>query len=342
MTYYENARMRLLCGNVIDIARSLPGGSVDAIVTSPPYFGLRTYDHDDQFGLEATPGEYVENLRTLFAELRRALTDGGTLWLNLGDSYASGNRTTYDADGGKIRVRGRAATRAPSSIPCKNLLGIPWRVAFALQDDGWILRNEIVWHKPNAMPNSVQDRLSTRHEKMFLFSKSQKYFFDLDAVREECVTTQPGNPSFRANGKSDRRAKNHASPPGQAVQTNMVATGTRHLASHARGKNPGDVWRPNADTDFWSINTHPFKEAHFACFPPELARRPILAGCPAGGVVLDPFAGSCTTGRVALDHGRRFVGIDLNSNYLDIALSSDKRLGPYVGAIGLSLDEFAE
>jgi len=181
---YADGRARLLLGNAIDVLRTLPDESVDCCVTSPPYFGLRDYGIEGQYGTEATPSEYVQTMRQLFAEVRRVLTDGGTLWLNIGDSYYSGKGASTGQDQkNPARRFGKRAVDGPSwGLTRKNLIGIPWRVAFALQDDGWILRNEIVWHKPNAMPEAVADRLSTSHEKIFLFTRSIRYSFDLGEI----------------------------------------------------------------------------------------------------------------------------------------------------------------
>ena len=276
--YYQDDRVTLYHGDAATVLAALPAQSVNCIVTSPPYFGLRDYGVDGQVGAEASPAEFVAALVAVFREARRVLADDGTLWLNLGDSYASGGRK-------------------PSELPGKNLIGIPWRVAFALQDDGWILRNDIIWHKPNAMPESVTDRLSNRHEHMFMFSKKQRYWFDLDPIREEPVTR---------NKPTGKRSIHEAWNSGTGLRPH---TGAR--TTHKNGKNPGDVW---------TIATQPFRGAHFATFPVALAERCAKAGCKHGGVVLDPFSGSGTAGLAALRHGRRFVGIDLNSDYLDPSL----------------------
>lgn len=301
--YYQDETVTLHHGKALDVARGMASGSVDCIVTSPPYYGLRDYKVRGQYGQEKTPSGFVRNMRILFSELRRVLADDGTLWLNLGDSYSGGNRKSYDTDGGKTRARGHSAARPDSGLPGKNLLGIPWRVAFALQKDGWILRNAIIWNKPNAMPESVTDRLSNRYEPIFLFSKSQRYWFDLDPIREKELTAHsPTSPRHQNGGgsKESLRAVRASSYLG-AVQTNPA------------GKNPGDVW---------NINTQPFPGAHFAVFPQELARRAIAAGCRPGGTVLDPFSGSGTTGLVAQNNGRKYVGIDLNAGYLKLSLET--------------------
>lgn len=307
--HYQDDQVTLHHGDALDVARELPAGAADCIVTSPPYFGLRDYGEPGQYGLEATPAEYVETMRALFAELRRVLADDGTLWLNLGDSYAGswGNQghksDRDDLNAARRRCGAYTATTHTGSIrpgmpAAKNLMGVPWRVAFALQDDGWILRNAIIWHKPNAMPSSVTDRLSGRYEHVFMFSESPRYWFDLDAVRVE----------YGGDRDPSRRARS-----GAVNKVNSVATAWQE----DRGRNPGDVWE---------IPTQPFPGAHFAVFPVALPQRCILAGCKPGGTVLDPFNGSGTTGLAAQRTGRRYIGIDLNREYLDLTLSHPKRL----------------
>ena len=220
--------------------------------------------------------------------------------------------------GGHKADASKARRAAVVGLPAKNLLGIPWRTAFALQDDGWILRNDIVWHKPNAMPESVTDRLSSRHEHVFMFSKSRRYWFDLDPIREP-VVYPAGSPALNwardtkeadVPGQSMRQHRSGRTH-GKASAANLAPTGERHLSQSERGRNPGDVW---------TIATQPFSEAHFAVMPHALAERCILAGCKPGGVVLDPFSGSGTTGLAAGKHGRRYVGIDLSRDYLDLSL----------------------
>ncbi len=282
--FYRDDAVTLHHGDSLQVLQSLPDESVNCCVTSPPYYGLRDYGNEGQYGLEPTPAAYVETMRALFAEVRRVLAKDGTLWLNLGDSYA----------------------------PTKNLLGIPWRVAFALQDDGWILRNAIVWAKPNAMPEPVTDRLSTKHELIFMFSRSRKYWFDLDPIREAHTregANVGGQPSLRAVavGPMDRGGKS---------QFERTAEQRNSTAFHPAGRNPGDVWE---------IPTTPFPGAHFAVFPQEIPRRAILAGCKPGGTVLDPFSGSGTTGLVAGQIGRKYVGIDLSAEYLSMSLKTRLR-----------------
>jgi len=303
--YYADDLVTLHLGDCLEVLRTMPDASVNCCVTSPPYFGLRDYGVQGQYGLEASPAEYVETMRAVFAEVRRVLADDGTLWLNLGDSYSAsppgkteqpmGRSTLHGkARAGKLRESQRlGGVDKTKFLPQKNLMGIPWRVAFALQDDGWILRNDIIWSKPNAMPESVTDRLSTRHEHLFMLSKARMYWFDLDPVREPVMYPD------------DRRSER-----GQAVGHIHMSPATR-TDSHENGRNPGDVW---------TIATQPFSAAHFAVMPQALAERAILAGCKPGGTVLDPFSGSGTTGLAATKHGRRYVGIDLSRDYLDLSL----------------------
>jgi site-specific DNA-methyltransferase (cytosine-N4-specific) len=310
--YYEDDSVTLFHGDALAVASELPDAGASCIVTSPPYYGLRDYGVSGQYGLESSPAEYVETLRALFHELRRVLADDGTMWLNLGDGYSTRKviRDSSHQSGfhptrtdhhslGKSWVENKADgnTRMPAGygLPEKNLLGAPWRVAFALQDDGWILRNSIVWHKPNAMPESVSDRLAVRHEMVFLFVKAKRYWFNLDALRR---------PHAQVTLDSVGRARISYEAPGQAP--NMKS---RRLS--AAGANPGDVWE---------IPTRPFASAHFAVMPLELAERCVQAGCKPDGVVLDPFSGSATTGLAAARHGRKYIGIELNADYIDLSL----------------------
>ena len=263
---------------------------------------LQKYFRPAEYGLEASPAEYVETMRALFLELRRVLADDGTLWLNIGDSYIGGANSggANQNDGGPaVRIKGLPPKRG---LPAKNLLGIPWRVAFALQDDGWILRNAIIWNKPNAMPESVTDRLSGRYEMVFMLSKKPRYWFDLDPIREPHIHVET----------LGVYTKDRAERPQNGAESSTCGT-TYNMGFSKNGKNPGDVW---------NINTQPFSASHFAVMPRELAQRCILAGCKPGGTVLDPFNGSGTTGLAAQKTGRKYVGIDISRDYLDLTLSS--------------------
>jgi len=294
---------------------------------------------DRQYGLEPTPQDYVDRLRAVFVELRRVLVDTGTVWLNLGDSYSADppGRTSDPMRASTLSGTATAATMRESVraagvkrarvLPRKNLIGMPWRVAFALQRDGWILRNAIVWHKPNAMPESVRDRLSNRYELLFLLTKQQKYYFDLDVIREPLARPDALDENIVIGGNKGRHGGVDAtarrrgntvygkyissSPFTRTPGAAMRPTGTQHRAGHPRGKNPGDVW---------SISTRPLREAHFAAYPIDIPLRCIAAGCPPDGVVLDPFSGAATTGLAARQLDRTYIGIDLNRDFHDIGL----------------------
>ncbi|WP_100521754.1 DNA-methyltransferase [Mycobacteroides abscessus] len=322
--YYQDESVSLHHGDALDVARALPAGGADCIVTSPPYFGLRDYGVPGQYGLEDSPAEYVENIRALFTELRRVLADDGTLWLNLGDSYYSGRGNPGpNADDRKNVTRCgwvRPVDRTGQGwAKPKDLLGIPWRVAFALQDDGWTLRNDIIWSKPNAMPESVVDRLAGRHEHVFMLTKSKRYWFDLDSVRVGYSGDR--SPSRRARTGATNKVNSIATAwhpdqtpyPDMRPQPIKASTGEdkRDAFTDRGGRNPGDVWE---------IPTQPFPGAHFAVMPPKLAQRCIAAGCKPGGTVLDPFSGSGTTGMAAQRLGRKYIGIDLNAEYLELSL----------------------
>jgi DNA modification methylase len=279
----------------------LAAQSVHCCVTSPPYFGLRDYGVAGQVGLEPTPGAFVEVMVEVFRAVRRVLRDDGTLWLNLGDSYAGGqrqtgrndtNRETPGGRGGSFRGGARRAIACDTpGIKPKDLIGIPWRVAFALQADGWYLRSDIIWNKPNPMPESVTDRPTCAHEHIFLLAKSERYFYDADAIRDPL-----SNP--------DRLIFRHSVRAG--IDTNGGNQANGFTTQNPKGSNKRNVW---------TVATQPYSGAHFATFPPRLIEPCILAGCPPGGTVLDPFAGAGTTGLVADRLGRNAVLIELNSDY---------------------------
>jgi DNA modification methylase len=287
-------------GDCRAVLAGLPAGSVHTVVTSPPYFGLRDYGHDGQIGLEPTPDEFVAALVAVFREVRRALRDDGTVWLNLGDSYAGGGcgardemRWPKQSRNDHMPVHAKAST----GLKNKDLIGIPWMVAFALRADGWYLRSEIIWAKPNPMPESVTDRPTKAHEQVFLLSKGPRYFYDADAVRE----VDGGRPSGNGFVRDHRLTYQNADGTGR---------GNEEQWEPGRGRNKRSVW---------TVATQPYPGAHFATFPPKLIEPCILAGCPEGGAVLDPFAGAGTTGMVALQHGRSFVGCELNPVYAQMA-----------------------
>jgi len=318
----------IIQGDCLEELRKLPSEAVDCCITSPPYFGLRDYGVDGQIGLEESPEAYVSKLVEVFREVRRVLKKEGTLWLNLGDSYA-GSWGNYHPNsppgkhGQRLKETARwnrpaykdQTFRPPTSnklengIKPKDLIGIPWMVAFALRADGWWLRSDIIWAnlsmvrpfqspEPNCMPESVTDRPTKSHEYLFLLSKSQNYFYDHDAVKEKSSERSVGgeyrNPSYmkKCGSRNDGDSKTLAKRP---------ESGTRNKRT------------------VWTIPTKPFKEAHFATFPEKLIEPCVLAGCPEGGICLDPFFGAGTTGLVAKKIGRRFIGIELNPEYISMA-----------------------
>lgn len=280
--------------------RGMDAESAHTCVTSPPYFGLRDYGHEGQIGLEDTPDAYVGRLVEVFREVRRVLRDDGTVWMNLGDSYAANRGYQVEQTKGGPKhgiaqaVSGRPQSAADYGLKPKDLIGIPWRVAFALQADGWYLRQDIIWHKPNPMPESVRDRCTKAHEYVFLLSKSPRYYFDHEAIKEPAAKSSIARLS---QATLDQQAGS-ARVPGK-TNGNMKAVG-------------GDMRNKRS---VWTVTTKPFKGAHFATFPPDLIEPCILAGCPPGGVVLDPFGGSGTTAGVAIKHGRNAVLCELNPEY---------------------------
>lgn len=266
-------------GDAAEALMQMPDGLVNTIVTSPPYFGQRNYEVDGQVGSEKDHSEYVERIVSIFRHARKVLSDDGTLWLNLGDKYLKGA-----------------------------LLGMPWRVALALIDDGWTLRSDVIWHKPNAMPHSAKTRPTTDHEYLFLFSKSKNYYYDADAIREPHVTFSEKS---KMRGGRNHLGKRGGTPEAGKNEGNSNLHDARwDQAFHPLGRNKRTVW---------SVPLGKFREAHFAVFPEKLIEPCVLAGSPRGGVVLDPFFGSGTAGLVALNNGRRFVGIDLNRDYCEMA-----------------------
>jgi len=305
--------LTILVGDCIESMRALPDGCVHTCITSPPYYGLRDYGHAGQIGLEPTPEAYVDKMVEVFREVRRVLRDDGTVWLNLGDSYArqagpeeSKLATSYTNSTGHRRVMDEGGSVCKKNVPPvglkpKDLIGIPWRVAFALQADGWWLRQDIIWAKPNPMPESVTDRCTKAHEYIFLLSKSASYYYDADAIKEPSVNTEA-----EQAGKRIKKQHKGQSDPGGKRETTGGFTNTGYYPT----RNKRSVW---------TVTTKPYKGAHFATFPPDLIRPCVLAGSPVGGTVLDPFGGSGTTGMVALQEGRRAILCELNPDYVAMA-----------------------
>ena len=290
--------IKILEGDCLQTLSSLEEKSVNTCVTSPPYWGLRDYGEDNQLGQEETPEKFVQNLVKVFQEIRRVLRDDGTVWLNLGDTYCGTGHKGDTKDmlicGGKARNgQSFALNNKVEGFKSKDLIGIPWRVAFALQADGWYLRQDIIRHKPNPMPESVQDRCTKAHEYIFLLSKSLKYYYDNEAIKEE---VQDWGTRKRSEGKYHNE--------GTGLQPHTA------LEKSYDFKNKRSVW---------TVTTKPYQEAHFATYPPELIKPCILAGCPEGGTVLDPFGGSGTTAQVANNLNRNAILCELNPQYVDIA-----------------------
>ena len=287
----------------------IESGTVDTCITSPPYWGLRDYGSDGQIGLESTPNEYVATMVEVFRAVRRVLRDDGTLWLNLGDCYNAYNHNRGSAAGTnknhhEIMPAADCGLSAPG-LKQKDLVGIPWRVAFALQADDWYLRSDIIWSKPNPMPESVTDRPTKAHEYIFLLSKSARYYYDINSIREPHTTSGAEKNIGIVDQRSLERPK-HGNNPAMRTRPGSRPTG---YFGYALGRNRRTVW---------NVPTKPYPGAHFATFPPDLIRPCILAGCPRGEIVLDPFAGSGTTGMVAEEEGRNSVLIEINPEYCDM------------------------
>lgn len=299
-------------GDCLEVLKTLPDESVHCCVTSPPYYALRDYGMEEQIGREATPKEYISRLTEVFTEVRRVLRSDGTLWLNIADTYAGkGNQGDFvDPKNPKGRS-GQAVALNYKVEGCKpkDMIGIPWMLAFALRDSGWYLRNDIIWMKENPMPESCKDRCSRCYEHIFLLSKSRKYFFDAKAISE------PIAPATAERLKRGMKGGNkYGKPvPGQP-QTQTINRPRAH----------GEITDSMINTmrnkrDVWVVNTVPFKGGHYAAYPPKLVEPCLLAGCPEGGIVLDPFFGSGTTGMVAKQLNRHYIGIELNPEYAELA-----------------------
>jgi len=335
--------IKILQGNCIDKIKELDDNSIDCVVSSPPYFGLRDYGVDGQFGLEKTYHDYLANTVKVFETFKPKLKDTATIWWNVGDSYNSTNG--FCRNKGKYKRKGRDGGSNDkkliknSIIKEKDLMMIPNRVAIALQDAGWYIRSEIIWHKPNPMPESVRDRPTSCHEKIWLITKNKKYYYDHEAIKEPITDTTAirllqknidnqkgslrGNGGMKPNGNMKAMGR-------KKFDKNMGGSGTSFV-DHSGYKKSDGTYMINSTRNkrnVWTITTKPFKDAHFATFPKDLIEPCIKAGCPEGGVVLDPFGGSGTTGIVASLNNRNAILIELNQNYIDIA---NKRIDKEVG-----------
>jgi DNA modification methylase len=350
----------IVCGDVLDCLREMADSSVHCVVTSPPYWGLRDYGVAGQLGMEATPQQYVASMVAVFREVRRVLRKDGTAWVNMGDCYATGAGKVGSCPGGgeqgekwagrgahtannsgkaSVRLAAMGPMTQPNRMPLpglkpKDLVGIPWRLAFALQEDGWWLRQDIIWSKPNPMPESVTDRCTKAHEYIFLLSKSERYYYDADSIRtayaEETKTLSFETMEFSRRdkyakpvsgwnmGAGSHDAIEHAIPKshnGSKFTDGKTAAVRARTGKGPRADNPLGANKRSV----WSVATQAYPEAHFATFPEELVLPCILAGCPTGGTVLDPFSGSGTTGVVALRYHRKYIGIELNPAYADMS-----------------------
>jgi len=322
----------LLCGDSLTMLQTLPSESVQCCVTSPPYFGLRDYGNDGQIGLEATPDEYITALVAVFREVRRVLKADGTLWLNLGDSYAAGGNGTserYQEMRGQKTATAQNLPRkvAPAGMKPKDLVGIPWMAAFALRADGWYLRSDIIWAKENPMPESVMDRPTRSHEYLFLLTKSASYYYDHEAIKEPAVSTHGSGNGFVRDERLTMNGRGSEKPwtPGKGGKNSFRGQG--HFRESAggpanrEGRDMRDVGAGDTRNkrDVWTVNTKPFPEAHFATFPPDLITPCILAGSREYDTVLDPFNGAATTGVVCKTLQRSYIGIDINPDYIEIS-----------------------
>ena len=292
-------------GNSLDVLQEMPEKSIHCCVTSPPYFALRNYQNDEQIGQEETPEEFVENLVEVFRGVKRVLRDDGTLWLNIGDTYSRGNR------GKVVSPAGVAATKnddikygdlespklnSHAVIKQKDLIGIPWRLAFALQADGWYLRSEIIWHKPNPMPESVKDRPTRAHEHIFLLTKNEKYYYDAESIKTDSTTT--------SSRKTPHKRTTQDWEDGSGLQAH-AGFDKEYTKANKR--------------DVWSVPVKSYPGAHFATYPSDLIEPCVLAGCPVDGTVIDPFSGAATTGVVACQKNRNYIGIELNPEYAKLS-----------------------
>jgi len=375
---------KILCGDCLEMLKTLPDNTVDCCVTSPPYYGLRDYGtgkwiggdpncphkrlskysaktipghaqielagnvgdaiyksvcplcgavrEDKQIGLEETPEAYIQKLVLVFREVRRVLKDDGTLWVNIGDSYAGSGKGRNSDGSANVDESSKQATSkgtidgflfksSDGQAKPKDLIGIPWMLAFALRDDGWYLRQDIIWHKPNPMPESVKDRCTKSHEYLFLLSKSPKYYFNNEAIQEDVTTHEQRPYGIVREREYGYESKRNLHPDVYSPRTkNVMSKGqtpnTMHLRREDGLKDVNYIFRNKRDV--WTIPVQPTKEAHFATYPEKLVEPCILAGSRPGGVILDPFFGSGTTGRVAVRHGRGYIGIELNPEYVEI------------------------
>ena len=296
----------ILCGDALEQLRTLEPESVQTCVTSPPYYNLRDYGAAGQIGIEETPEEYIDKLVGVFREVRRVLRQDGTMWVNIGDTYAASRAYQVTETKGTKGHTFSGGAKVPNGCKAKDMIGIPWLLAFALRADGWYLRQDIIWHKTNAMPESVRDRCTKAHEYIFLLSKSAHYYFDAAAISEP--VTGASTRRYLRNEKQQRPIFGGGKYGHDGSEESRTKSGKEYVPTPHRNKR-----------DVWEIGTGGFKGAHFAVFPERLVEPCILAGCPEGGTVLDPFTGSGTTGVVAKRLRRNFVGVEINPDYWQMA-----------------------
>ena len=304
----------IFCGDALDVLHTLPDNFVHCCITSPPYYALRDYGVDGQIGREGTPAQYVARLTEVFSEVRRVLLPSGTLWLNIADTYcgtgSKGDHLDPKNPSGR-NGQGVSLAQRVENVKAKDMIGIPWMLAFALRDYGWYLRSDIIWQKANPMPESCKDRPSRCYEHIFLLTKSKSYYYDAAAIAEPVAESTP----MRMRRKFGKN-KYSAGIPGQTHQ---------HLNDYRpNGYAEEDIPLLRNKRDVWQINSVPYKGAHFAAYPPKLVETCLLAGCPPDGIVLDPFLGSGTTAAVAKQMGRHHIGIELNPDYCTLA---EQRIG---------------
>lgn len=344
-------------GDALERLRELPAESVQTIVTSPPYWGLRDYGIEGQIGLEENPRAFLVKLVAIFEAARRVLRGDGTLWVNMGDTYAAagkggiGRSSTINGEQqtAAARARTKLGSRLADAKP-KDKHGIPWRLAFALQDSGWFFRSDVVWHKSNPMPESVRDRPTVAHEFVFLFSKSERYFYNFEHARERCVVGAAHARTSKAAARAFSRKRATKVEGKQGPLEEKRLENVRRAASSRMGREPGWRGKVKANASFnaalselvefrnwrdvWTIPSQPSSLEHFAAFPLELARRCVIAGSRAGDVVLDPFAGTGTTGIAAMNEGRKFIGIELNPTYAEMARERSRGVQNAFGFFG--------
>jgi DNA modification methylase len=327
---------KIIHSDCITGLKQLPDGIVNTCVTSPPYYGLRDYNVDGQVGIEETPEAFVQKLVEIFREVKRVLRDDGTVWLNLGDSYSShkdcksvgqtlaagtSRENAHVMELGKSRVRDTKMLKS-QGLKNKDLIGIPWMVAFALRADGWYLRQDIIWHKPNPMPESVRDRCTKSHEYIFLLSKSQKYYYDAESIKTKLIEHSKNSYPFSDGSKKETMTRQRGVSGDYIKGYQHRGDGDKKLTGHSGNfdKNGNLIGNGMANKkSVWTVTTKPFKEAHFATFPEKLIKPCILAGCPENGLVLDPFMGAGTTAVVARKLNRNYIGFELNPDYIAIA-----------------------